>query len=605
MIGPLTGVVVSKTRKSAFVWTPSLGEGICENDGNLVIGEWIEFTANLYFESHMHMNINFRIIEWTMADPILRCVPLFNNLMLVSTLFISHWPMNNLTVDWIGPITDRNHMLEKAVSSFGVGRKYELMLKRSKKSLEEPIAAWNVHQVLDGGSRRNGIVCFVNIQKSLALVYIQDANCGTGRMLRVDLKIFEAVPALGDWFSFKIDENNQFWTVLSAMKSKKLCASYIIDCQLEVETEVILTDKISTKGHRVMYSAVLGAIADDANRLSNIIVDASQKYTVWCTAVRERIAGDPYWRITKIPMKDGAFITKSKLNTKIELVDNVSYVGIVVSECRTAYFVWTFSLDEIICYYKDGLHIGDWIQFWIRRKYGTHQNGNFFCVSKWQKIDSLYPTREKNNTAVVTIELMIPKNYNSWQPPSLPFFGEVLDRKRYFESNIDDIRGHIIEMDIKHIRTVKNNPNWDIVFVLLKGPLHGQEESIHTRAVEMNVDPKKIASTSNVSVQNANTFFTGDPSDPVNKSNIAEYSCYSDFKRRDYKNHSPTTYNEKKKEHHEDYNGRNDSQKDIAELDPVICSMKLLLMSKEVRQAIKTNCIEEYTALRQYFDLVS
>ncbi|KAL3984770.1 hypothetical protein ACH3XW_35890 [Acanthocheilonema viteae] len=76
LIGPLTGVVVSKTRKSAFVWTPSLGEGICENDGNLVIGGWIEFTANLYFENHMHMNINFRIID------VLSCVPLFNNLVV-------------------------------------------------------------------------------------------------------------------------------------------------------------------------------------------------------------------------------------------------------------------------------------------------------------------------------------------------------------------------------------------------------------------------------------------------------------------------------------------------------------------------------------------
>lgn len=59
------------------------------------------------------------------------------------------------------------------------------------------------------------------------------------------------------------------------------------------------------------------------------------------------------------------FTSEPNINTMIEQVD-VSYVGIVVAECRTAYFVWSSSLDEIMCYFKNGLHIGDWIQFWIR-----------------------------------------------------------------------------------------------------------------------------------------------------------------------------------------------------------------------------------------------
>lgn len=56
--------------------------------------------------------------------------------------------MNNLIVDWIGPVIDRNHILEKAVCSFGVGRMYEVMLKRSRKGLDKPITTWNVYRVL-------------------------------------------------------------------------------------------------------------------------------------------------------------------------------------------------------------------------------------------------------------------------------------------------------------------------------------------------------------------------------------------------------------------------------------------------------------------------
>ncbi|CAG9537938.1 unnamed protein product [Cercopithifilaria johnstoni] len=614
LIGPLVGVVVSKAKKFAFVWTSVLGEGICENHGNLMIGGWIKFMADPHLKNYFNMNINFRIIEWTMADPILRCVPLSNNLMLISTIFISHWPMNNLIADWIGPVTDRNHMLEKAVYSFGIKHTYKVVLERLKKSLKEPITTWNVRQVLNG-DRRNGIVCFVDIQKSLALVYIQDANHGNGRMLYVDLKIFEAVPALGDWFNFEIYENSQFWRVLSAVKSKKLCISHIIDNQLEVETEVVLTDKISAEGHRVMFSVVLGAVADDANRLSNIILNASQKCTVWCTTTRTTFPDDPYWRISNfpiLPMKNRAFIAKPKLNTNVEEINDVSYVGIVVGKCRTSYFVWASSLAEIMCYYKDDLRVGDWIRFWIRRKQGAHPSRKPFYINKWQKIDSPYSTREENKTVVVTVELTIPKNYNSPQPPSLPFFGEVLDRKHYFGANINDIRGHVIEVDIKHIRTKKNVSSWDIVFVFLKRPLHKQKESVHAKAVEMIIDPVKIdvvatpsnASTSSISTQNRTAFFTVDRSLPPGKSNTVEYSC-SNFEPRDYKNHSSTTYSEKKKEHDKDYHGRSGSQKDDLELDPVICSMKLLLMSKEVQEAIKTNCAEEYTALRQYFDLMA
>lgn len=44
-VGPLIGVIVSKTVKFAFVWTPDLGEGIVEINEKLTIGGWIEFMA--------------------------------------------------------------------------------------------------------------------------------------------------------------------------------------------------------------------------------------------------------------------------------------------------------------------------------------------------------------------------------------------------------------------------------------------------------------------------------------------------------------------------------------------------------------------------------
>uniref|UniRef100_A0A0R3RQT5 Bm10601 n=1 Tax=Elaeophora elaphi TaxID=1147741 RepID=A0A0R3RQT5_9BILA len=619
LIGPLTGVVVSRAIKFTFVWTPVLGEGICENHENLVIGRWIKFTADKVYSSshlinHVHMNINFRIIEWTMADPILRCVPLSNNLMLISTASIPYWPMNNLIVDWIGPVTDRDHVLEKAISSSGVGQTYEIMLKRSKKSLKEPVTTWNVYQVLNciNRARRNGIVCFVDIQKSFADVYTQDISRENGRMLQVDLKIFEAVPALGDWFNFEIDECNQFWRVLSATKTVQLCTSRIFNGQLQVETEVVLTDKISTKGHRVMFSVVLGAVADFGNRLSNIISDVAQKYTVWCTTTQAIVSDDPYWRITNfhtLLVESRALTARPNLNMNTENF-NVSYVGIVVSECKTGYFVWTSSLADIICYQKSGLHIGDWIRFWIRRKRGEYPNGKPFCVNNWEKIDSPYRAREENKSAVVTVELMVPENYGSQQPPPLPFFGEVFDRKHYFGAHISDIRGHKVEVDIKRFRTKRSVSNWEIIFVLLKRPLHKQEESVHAKPVEMNVDPGKIGAVAiplnapaiSVSTQNAAIFSTGAKSLPVSKSVVGECSYCSDFEQTE-KYHSPTTYDGKEKE----YNNnpcKSDSQKDSSELDPVICSMKLLLMSKEVRRAIKMNCAEEYTVLLQYFDLV-
>lgn len=43
---------------------------------------------------------------------------------------------------------------------------------------------------------------------------------------------------------------------------------------------------------------------------------------------------------------------------------------------------------------------------------------------------------------------------------------------------------------------------------------------------------------------------------------------------------------------------------DNARLDPVICSMRLLLMSKEVREAIKVNCKEEYEILCNFYGIV-
>ncbi|VDK89578.1 unnamed protein product [Litomosoides sigmodontis] len=544
LIGPLVGVVVSKAIKHTIVWTPTLGEGICENHGNLLLGRWIEFMAHPYLGNHI--STKFRIVDWKIVDPILRCVPLYNDIMLISTIYIPQWPMNNLIVDWIGPITDRHYVLEKAVRSFGVGHMYEVMLKRSKKGLEE-VLTWDVYRVLNE-SKRSGIVCYVDIRKLSALVYIQNVDGGNGRMLRVDLKIFETVPALGDWFDFKTYGNSQFWNVLSAMKSRKLCTSRIIDGQLQVETEVVLTDKISTEGHRVMFSAVLGAVIDDANKLSNISLDTSQKYTVWCTALQVTVPGDPCWRITNfwtLTVKGGVSI-KSKLNADVEKIDDASYVGIVVSEFRTGCFAWTSSLGEIICYCKGSLRIGDWIRFWILRRNKERCSDKPFYISKWQKIDGPYLTREENKTAVVTVELMIPENYSTIQLPTLPFFGEVLDRNYYFGANIDHIRGHVIEEPLHkqnsiHPRAVEVDGD-PVKADVVTTPLHKQN-SIHPRAVEVDVDPVK-----------ADVVTT-----PL----------------------------------------------DNAELDPVICSMKLLLMSKEVRETIKTNYVEEYAALCRYFDLVS
>lgn len=152
-----------------------------------------------------------------------------------------------------------------------------------------------------------------------------------------------------------------------------------------------------------------------------------------------------------------------------------------------------------------------------------------FCIRKWQKIDILYPSHEENNAAVVfianftgnsairkrcyflslyfsiqpsyigsdksfifrkslranwmcynyslrnsfvcsqvTVELKIPGNYISPKPPTFPFFGKVLDKRYYFGAHIDEIRGHIIEVDIKRIRNEKNISSWDIISVLLK-----------------------------------------------------------------------------------------------------------------------------------------
>ncbi|VIO98071.1 T-cell receptor beta chain ANA 11, putative [Brugia malayi] len=531
-----------------------------------------------------------------------------NDRELVSATFVSHWPLNNLTADWIGPVVDRDNILEKAVQNFGVGQTYEVMLKRIKKSVEEPITTWNVCQVLDciNRSQRHGIVCFVDIQKSLSLVYIQDTNHGNGRMLHVNLKMFEAVPALGDWFSFEISESSQFWTVLSAVKSQKLCTSYISNGQLEVETEVILTDQISTKGHRIMFSVVLGAVVDDMDKLLNIPLDASIKYTVWCKTVQTTASIDPYWRITNfltLRMKNRAVVPKPNLNTNAKNADDISYVGIVTGKCQSGYFIWTPSLTEIICYCKSGLHIGDWIQFWIRKKQRSHSKRKPFYINNWYKLDSCYPAREENNTAVVTVELRISENYNSRQPPSLPFFGKVLDKKHWFRAHIDDIRGHIIEIDIKHIRTGKLTSSWDITFVLVKRPCHGQKKSFDRRAVKMNANPAEIDAvvipsipSTSASTESAQNVDNGDLSIPVDNLFIDE--------RRNYGNHSPTFYNGEKKAHDEDCYDGSDPQKDDTELDSVICSMKLLFMSKEVREAIKTNCSEEYTVLRQYFDFV-
>lgn len=105
----------------------------------------------------------------------------------------------------------------------------------------------------------------------------------------------------------------------------------------------------------------------------------------------------------------------------------------------------------------------------------------------------------------------------------------------------------------------------------------------------------QIPSTS-ASTESAQNVDNGDLSIPVDNLFIDE--------RRNYGNHSPTFYNGEKKAHDEDCYDGSDPQKDDTELDSVICSMKLLFMSKEVREAIKTNCSEEYTVLRQYFDFV-
>lgn len=45
---------------------------------------------------------------------------------------------------------------------------------------------------------------------------------------------FEAVPVLGDWFIFEINESGQSWKVTSTMKSQNLCVSHIFNDQLEV-----------------------------------------------------------------------------------------------------------------------------------------------------------------------------------------------------------------------------------------------------------------------------------------------------------------------------------------------------------------------------------
>uniref|UniRef100_A0A915PMP3 Uncharacterized protein n=1 Tax=Setaria digitata TaxID=48799 RepID=A0A915PMP3_9BILA len=500
----LIGVVVSKAKRYTFVWTPTLGEGICENHDSLVIGRWIRFTINPYYRNFNHVNINFRVNNWTMADPVLDSISLKNSLMLISSVFVPYQPRNKLVADWVGPITDWDLVLRKVVHSFGVGQTYRIILKRVKKSPEEPITIWNVHKVLDhvNISRKTGIVCFVDIKKSSALAYAKGASLADGRMLQVDLKVFESVPALGDWFNFEINESSQIWKV--------------------VETEVILTDKISTKGHRIMLSVVLGAVADDANRLPNIVLDVSKKYTVWCTATQVAAPGDPCWRITNFCSLPVDFTKVAKLNTNAGRLNGTSciaYIGIVVNECRTACFVWTPSLNEIICYCKDGLFIGDWIRFWIRKKQRSDPCDKLFLVSDWQKIDSLYRTRQEKNTAVVTVELAVSKHHSSRHPPSLPFFGKILDKKGCFGARINGIRGQVIEMDMKYIRTEKSLPSWGIVFVSVKD-----------------------AQTAVKSIQHPINFLRADSSD------FGEYPSHH-FDRVNYEKNSVASSNEENKAH--------------------------------------------------------
>lgn len=63
-----------------------------------------------------------------------------------------------------------------------------------------------------------------------------------------------------------------------------------------------------------MFSVDLGTVVDDANRLSSITLNASQKYTVWCAVVPITVPNDPCWRITNFHTFPVSICNKSSLS---------------------------------------------------------------------------------------------------------------------------------------------------------------------------------------------------------------------------------------------------------------------------------------------------
>ncbi|VDM97980.1 unnamed protein product [Thelazia callipaeda] len=517
---PLVGVVVSKTERFTFVWTPTLGEGICSSDENLTIGKWIKFMFSSCRGYRNNKNINFHIVNWTSVDPILECFPINNNLMLLSTIFVSCWPMDNLVADWVGSVIDQKNLLSASVREFGTRKTYKVMLRRMKRNYEDPITVWHVDQVLEcmDLDRRSGIVCLVDIKKSISSVYIPTSSYEIGRLLYVDLKMssfsirkiilnsdyssssvllcrFTTVPALGDWFLFELDENDVSWKVKTVMKCCKLCSTRIVHDQLEVETEIMSSSFVSNKGICIMYSDTLGPVECDSNIPFNTTLLGSGKCTVWCSFKDSTAPNDPFWKVVDnfaIP-----HIVDSKADENAQNFGGNRYIGIIIAKWKHHCYIWTTVGN---CIYNEGysLKIGDWVLISISQS--KINAAAFFPAKKGQKIQSIFTTTCKDSIIVVTVELIIPANYIARKPPLLPFFGKVMDRKRWFEVYIDEIRGHLVEVNITPVRNGKCASDWDIVNVSIKDALNG---SVSNR---FHPNESKVREpTANLMVENTNS----------------------------------------------------------------------------------------------------
>uniref|UniRef100_A0A915C5D4 SAP domain-containing protein n=1 Tax=Parascaris univalens TaxID=6257 RepID=A0A915C5D4_PARUN len=153
--GALFGVVVSRSANSAFIWTPSLGEGVCSIGEDLVNGEWVKFFIQTHsqHEKNPNPNIHFRVATWERTEAILPSVKCRNSVELTSKVIVGdivHNLNDVMFAEWVGPIEDRRGLLRRKVEAMGLDRygdKIEVVLERLKKSPQEPLTIWSVKDI--------------------------------------------------------------------------------------------------------------------------------------------------------------------------------------------------------------------------------------------------------------------------------------------------------------------------------------------------------------------------------------------------------------------------------------------------------------------------